>query len=151
MAGASPPTASRLECSVALLRLARARPHEAMKGSFHTMGGGLLATIRAMSVTYLAGWALSLTGWLSDAWAHVTPGQAAILIGLLHYATHHAPKFLRRAGVRGLCDRLAARLGPRNWARAPDGKKELLGFAAVTVAAYILGVCALALAFHVLH
>lgn len=66
------------------------------------MTGGYLATFTAMTVTYLAGWIFSLTGWLGDAWAHITPGQAALAIGLLTYATHNSPKLFKLlAGLHG--------------------------------------------------
>lgn len=55
--------------------------------------GGLLATGITMAVTYAAGWCAELAGVLSYAWAHVTPGQAATVIGLLTYVTHNGPRF----------------------------------------------------------
>jgi hypothetical protein len=66
-----------------------------MNGKVEQMNGGLLATFMAMAFTYASGWLLTATGWLSDAWARVTPGQAALMIGLLTYATHNAPKLCK--------------------------------------------------------
>lgn len=57
------------------------------------MGGGYLATGISMAVTYSAGWLLTLSGSLGDAWAHVTPGQASLVIGLMVYGTQNGPKF----------------------------------------------------------
>jgi hypothetical protein len=59
------------------------------------MGGGILATLFAMSVTYAAGLLPSVTESLGEVWARVTPGQAALLVGLLTYATHNGPRFVR--------------------------------------------------------
>lgn len=65
------------------------------------MGGGILATAMTMAITYASGSVVVLSGWLGDAWAHVTPGQAAIVIGLLTYATHNVPRLARwLAGLR---------------------------------------------------
>jgi hypothetical protein len=61
------------------------------------MGGGFLATLFAMSVTYAAGLLPSVTESLGKVWANVTPGQAALAIGLLTYATHNGPRFIRWA------------------------------------------------------
>lgn len=67
------------------------------------MSGGFLATAITMAVTYASGWLLDMSGRLGDAWAHVTPGQAALLIGLLTYLTHHwkapAANVASRAGA----------------------------------------------------
>ena len=69
------------------------------------IGGGVLATATATAITYASGSLLEVSGWLGSAWAHVTPGQAAIVIGLLTYATHNGPKLARwcfaRRGRRG--------------------------------------------------
>ncbi|HEX8685927.1 MAG TPA: hypothetical protein VF654_05475 [Pyrinomonadaceae bacterium] len=59
-------------------------------------GGGLLATAFMMAVTYASGWLLDVSGRLGDAWAHITPGQAAFIIGLLTYCTHHGKEPARR-------------------------------------------------------
>lgn len=68
-------------------------------------GGGFFVTATAVAVTYASGWLLEVSGWLGSAWTHVTPGQAALLIGLLTYGTHNGPKF---------CAWLRARLGRGN-------------------------------------
>jgi hypothetical protein len=60
----------------------------------HNMSGGYLATFTVMAVTYVSGLALDASGWLSEAWSHVTPGQAAFVLGLLTYLTAHGPKLL---------------------------------------------------------
>lgn len=59
------------------------------------MGGGFLATAFTMGVTYASGRLLDLSGWVGEAWSHVTPGQAALVIGLLTYGTHNGPKAAR--------------------------------------------------------
>ena len=69
-----------------------------------TPGGGLLATAITMAITYASGSLAAMTGWLGEAWAHVTPGQAALVIGLLTYITHNVPKLAR--GVGGLYRKL---------------------------------------------
>lgn len=63
------------------------------------MGGGILATLFAMGVTYTAGLLSSVTSSLGEVWAHVTPGQAALVVGLLTYVTHNGPRFVRWAGA----------------------------------------------------
>lgn len=55
-------------------------------------GGGFLATATATAITYASGSLLEVSGWLGSAWTHVTPGQAALLIGLLTYCTHNGPR-----------------------------------------------------------
>lgn len=55
-------------------------------------GGGFLATFWAMAITYASGSLLEVSGWVGDAWTRVTPGQAALVIGLLTYGTHNVPK-----------------------------------------------------------
>lgn len=111
--------------------------------------GGYFATGKVMLVTYVVGWFFTLTGWLSDAWTHVTPGQAALLLGLLTYGTHHAPKLSRLPFVRRLFNSLSARARAALRGGVTDGKKELLFFTALTVVLFLAGVCALALVFHV--
>lgn len=64
------------------------------------MGGGISATLCAMVITYAAGLLTSVSGALGEAWTHVTPGQAALAIGLLTYATHNLPKLARWARSR---------------------------------------------------
>lgn len=64
------------------------------------MGGGILATATTMAVTYLSGSLLEVTGWLASAWQHVTPGQAALLVGLLTYGTHNGSKLFTWWSVR---------------------------------------------------
>ena len=59
------------------------------------MPGGSFATATAMAITYAAGWLVALSGWVGEAWARVTPGQAALFIGLLTYATHTQPGLAR--------------------------------------------------------
>jgi hypothetical protein len=59
--------------------------------------GGFFATAVMMAVTYSSGWLLELSGRLGEAWSHVTPGQAALVIGLLTYLTHNGPKLFRAA------------------------------------------------------
>ena len=85
------------------------------------MNGSFLATATTMLVTYVSGWLLAVTGWLGDAWAHVTPGQAALVIGILTYVTPYlkpvagklAAHTARRA--RGLIrKRHDGRKGPRH-------------------------------------
>ena len=61
--------------------------------------GGFLSTFALMAITYASGRLLSLSGQLGDAWAHVTPGQAALVIGLLTYGTHNLPKLYRAAAA----------------------------------------------------
>lgn len=73
--------------------------------------GGHLATGVTMLVTYLAGWLAALSGRISEVWTHVTPGQAALVIGLLTYATHNGPKLVR----------FIARRRPRRRGRAGKG------------------------------
>ncbi|HYY96834.1 MAG TPA: hypothetical protein VE713_20180, partial [Pyrinomonadaceae bacterium] len=99
--------------------------------------------------TYLAGTFLSVTNWLSDAWAHITPGQAALIIGLLSYCTHNGSKLCKRLPASRLFKKLVARLGKGLRGGTADGKKELLFFTALTVVLFLAGVCALALVFHV--
>lgn len=70
------------------------------------MSGGHLVTGLTMAVTYVSGWVVGSTTWLSEAWAHITPGQAAVIIGGLTYLTHNGPKFIKwlsakRAGGKG--------------------------------------------------
>jgi hypothetical protein len=60
-------------------------------------GGGILETLFAMAVTYSAGLLSSVTSSLGEVWAHVTPGQAALVVGLLTYFTHNGPRFVRWA------------------------------------------------------
>lgn len=78
-----------------------------MSESVPHMSGGYLPTAITMFVTYASGWLLALSGWVGEAWAHVTPGQAALVVGLLTFVTHNAPKIfralagLRRNSVRG--------------------------------------------------
>lgn len=67
-------------------------------------GGGVFATALMMAVTYASGALLDLTGRLGEAWSHVTPGQAALIVGLLTYATHHGKEPARR-----ICAWVAAR------------------------------------------
>jgi hypothetical protein len=112
-------------------------------------GGGYLATSLTMAVTYLAGTLLHVTGWLSDTWAHITPGQAALLIGLLTYATHNGSKLLKLPFVRRLCQNLVAHAGRASRGGTADGKKELLFFTALTLGLFLAGVGVLALVFHV--
>lgn len=72
-----------------------------MSESVPHMSGGYLATAITMFVTYASGWLLDLSGWVGQAWANVTPGQAALVVGLLTFFTHNAPKLFRaRAGLR---------------------------------------------------
>lgn len=54
--------------------------------------GGLFATAIMMAITYASGWLVDLSGWVGEAWSHVTPGQAALVVGLLTYGTHNLPK-----------------------------------------------------------
>ena len=69
------------------------------------MSGGYLATASAMVITYLSGWLFAASDVASKVWERITPGQAALLIGLLTYATHNAPRFAR--GAAWLWRRLA--------------------------------------------
>jgi hypothetical protein len=74
-------------------------------------GGGLIATFITMAVTYVAGLLVDFGSRLGEVWAHVTPGQAALAIGLLTYVTHNGPRFYR--GLANLGRRLIALRGLR--------------------------------------
>ncbi|HEX3560377.1 MAG TPA: hypothetical protein VHU19_14310 [Pyrinomonadaceae bacterium] len=113
------------------------------------MNGGYLATFSAMAVTYVTGMAFSVTGWLGDAWTHLTPGQAALIIGLLTYGTHNGSKLFKLPGVRRLGIKLCARLEGMLRGPEADGKREFLFFTALTLAVFLAGVGVLALIFHV--
>jgi hypothetical protein len=61
--------------------------------------GGFVAAVATMGITYASGLLVKLSGALGEAWAHVTPGQAALFIGLLTYGTHNVPKLFRAAAA----------------------------------------------------
>lgn len=101
------------------------------------MSGGFLATFITMAVTYASGWLLDMSGRLGDAWTHITPGQAAMIIGLLTYLTHNgkapAAKLAARAGS-WVC------AGFRSWRRAGRVRdmRVLWWLTAATLMAFIL-------------
>ena len=111
--------------------------------------GGYLATSLTMAVTYLAGTLWNVTGWLASAWTQITPGQAALIIGLLTYATHNGSKLCKLLPVRRLVGKLGARFEGGLKGATASGKKELLFFTALTVVLFLVGVVVLALVFHV--
>ena len=102
------------------------------------MSGGFLATAITMAVTYASGWLLDVSGRLGDAWTNVTPGQAALVIGLLTYLTHHG-----KSPAANLAARVCAWAwgGGRGWWRRAAGGRDmrLLGWlTAATLVSFLL-------------